>query len=74
MDPLPTLSAFPFSTTLYKTLPGGSANQHWTLPSLFSVKYRVTPAKVPPVPVAQMNASSFPPSVWFQISGPVVTI
>mgnify|MGYP001588367103 CR=1 FL=1 len=38
-----------------RTDPGGSASQHCTRPSLFSLRYRVTPASVPPVPVAQMK-------------------
>lgn len=74
IDPVPTRSTFPFSTTLYSTLPGGSANQHSTFPPLFSTRYRVTPASVPPVPVAQMKASSFPPLVCSHISGPVVAM
>ena len=32
-----------------------------------------TPASVPPVPTEQMKPSTLP-SVWFQISGPVVSI
>jgi hypothetical protein len=31
-----------------------------------------TPARVPPVPTAQTKPSTVP-SVWFQISGPVVS-
>lgn len=74
IEPLPSRLISPFSTKLNNTLPGGSANQASTRPLLFSVRYLVTPARVPPVPVEQMKASSLPPSVCSQISGPVETM
>ena len=58
----PSLTSVPRFTNPSNALPGGSANQHCTLPSLFSFRYLVTPASVPPVPVAQMNAVSPPGS------------
>jgi len=38
----------------------------------FSLRAFPTPAIVPPVPEAQIKASTLP-SVWSQISGPVVS-
>lgn len=73
MEP-PPRSITPRLIKLSSTLPGGSANQHCVLPPLRSFNARVTPAKVPPVPVAQMKACN-PPGrsfVWAWISGPVV--
>lgn len=70
IDPVPVRSFTFSSTNLNNTLPGGSAKKHFTFPALTSFKYLVVPASVPPVPVAHVNASSFP-SVCAQISGPV---
>ena len=70
----PPLSILPRLIQLSSTLPGGSANQHCVVPPLKSLSARVTPASVPPVPVAQIKAWSPPGSdaVWAWISGPVV--
>ena len=38
---------------------------------LRSFSARATPPKVPPLPTEQVKPSTLP-SVWFQISGPVV--
>lgn len=56
-----------------RTEPGGSASQHSVRPSETSLRYRVTPARVPPVPVEQVKPSSWPLSCA-HISGPVVSI
>lgn len=72
----PPRSITPRLMKLSRTLPGGSASQHCVLPPLKSLRARVTPASVPPVPVAQMKACR-PPGRSFVcawISGPVVSM
>lgn len=56
----PSLTKVPLLIHPSKALPGGSANQHCIFPSDFSFKYLVTPDKVPPVPVAHINACNPP--------------
>ena len=73
LDPLRSTSFLPELIYECRTLPGGSARKHLTFPSETVFRYLVVPAKVPPVPVAHVNASTVP-VVCSQISGPVVSM
>src|SRR5260221_6397094 len=55
---------------LYIAAPTGSAAA-MRMSLFFSFRERLTPASVPPVPMAQVKPSTLPP-VWRQISGPVL--
>ena len=67
---MPLDSNFPFLKKLNIADPKGSANP--IIIFLFiSFKYSLIPARVPPVPIEHMNASTLPFNCD-QISGPVV--
>src|SRR5215470_7632264 len=70
MEPLPVPFRAPFFAHSYRLLPGGSASTQRTF-AFFVFRNSLTPANVPPVPLAQVNALMVP-FVCVQISGPVV--
>lgn len=65
------ITTSPVFTQLYSALPMGSAST-MRMSRRCSLRYRLTPASVPPVPVAATKASTLP-SVCVQISGPVAS-